>query len=194
MACYAALLVDSFLLPKAPATPKPLAAAQTKPLAVAHTKRGPVAEAATPSSTVYSHVRNDKTGLITLLGTYAEKGINHGKKYYHKIERIEGFEDLKVFLYFWDHRDGATGFGWWFDKGLGTSDVWARNTAASAMVTPPRARWRVPYDAELPEVRFFYVGTKPVDGVEKCYKYRNPMKAYLVHRILPSTQILDAKR
>ena len=104
-----------------------------------------------------------------------------------KIERIEGFKDLKVFLYFWGHRDGAEGFGWWFGKGLGTSDVWARNIAASAMATPPKAWWMVPYDAEIPEVGLLYIGTKPVDGVDKYYQYRNPMKAYLVHRGLPST-------
>ena len=44
--------------------------------------------------------------LATLVGNYMEAGRNHGRKFCQKIEEIEGHDDLKVFLYFWDARDG----------------------------------------------------------------------------------------
>ena len=40
-----------------------------------------------------------------LVGNYREIGKNHGRKFYQKI--VYGNDGLKVFLYFWDHRDGG---------------------------------------------------------------------------------------
>ena len=55
--------------------------------------------------TVTTQSSNDAI-LTTLVGNYMEAGRNHGRKFYQKIEEIEGHDGLKVFLYFWDARDG----------------------------------------------------------------------------------------
>ena len=49
-----------------------------------------------------------------MAGNYVEAGRNHGRKFYQKIEKIEGHNGLKVLLYFWDARDGKDCLGWWF--------------------------------------------------------------------------------
>eukprot|EP00971_Amphidinium_carterae_P220544 4378366-Amphidinium_carterae.1 len=66
------------------------------------------------------------SGIPTLCGDYVEMGINHQKKYYQKAQKIAGHEDVKVFLYFWDTRDGPDFSGWWFGDKLGGSQVQAR--------------------------------------------------------------------
>ena len=38
--------------------------------------------------------------VATLVGNYAERCINHGRKFYEKIGKIEGHAGMKVFLYF----------------------------------------------------------------------------------------------
>merc|ERR1712187_377816 len=85
----------------------------------------------------------------TLVGTYAEKGTNHGKKCFQKIEKIPGHEHVKVWLYYWDKRDGADFSGWWFGDALGGQQVWAR--AGLDVPQPPRNGWRLPWDAPKPE-------------------------------------------
>jgi len=96
-----------------------------------------------------SKTRGDEIGIQTLVGDYAEKGTNHGKKVYQKIQDIPGHQDIDVLLYFWDQRDGPDFSGWWFGDQIGGSQVWAR--CASASMTPPRAGWRIPWDAEKVE-------------------------------------------
>ncbi|CAK0797577.1 unnamed protein product, partial [Prorocentrum cordatum] len=95
--------------------------------------------------TVSTQSKKDEIGIQTLVGDYAEKGTNHGRKYYKKVQKIAGHEDVNVFLYYWDERDGADFSGWWFGDALGGSQVWGR--AASSAPTPPRAGWKVPWDS-----------------------------------------------
>ena len=47
--------------------------------------------------TVATESSNDEI-LTTLVGNYMEAGRNHGRKFYQKIEEIEGHDSLKVFL------------------------------------------------------------------------------------------------
>merc|ERR1712032_817395 len=83
------------------------------------------------------------------MGDYIEKGLNHGKKYYQKIQKIPGFEDVQVYLYYWDARDGADFSGWWFGDQVGGAQVWARVPVHS--MTPPRVGWKIPWDAPRAE-------------------------------------------
>jgi len=94
---------------------------------------------------VSSQSKNDEIGLQTLIGDYEEKGTNHGKKYYQKVQKISGHENVKVFLYYWDGRDGADFSGWWFGDQVGGSQVWAKSPSHGA--TPPKTGWKVPWDA-----------------------------------------------
>ena len=89
----------------------------------------------------------------TLVGNYREICKNHGRKFYEKIEEIEGHDGLKVFLYFWDHRDGGAWAGWWFGTELGSRHCWARCSTANPAKcgTPPRTGWKIPWDADRPE-------------------------------------------
>ena len=60
--------------------------------------------------------KRDEIGIQTLVGEYAETGANHGRKFYNKIRKIPGHEDVKVYLYYWDPRDGPEFSGWWFGE------------------------------------------------------------------------------
>eukprot|EP00929_Paragymnodinium_shiwhaense_P078674 TRINITY_DN407_c0_g4_i1.p1 TRINITY_DN407_c0_g4~~TRINITY_DN407_c0_g4_i1.p1 ORF type:complete len:2118 (+),score=935.15 TRINITY_DN407_c0_g4_i1:97-6450(+) len=94
---------------------------------------------------VSSNAKNDEIGISTLVGDYKEQGLNHGRKYYQKVQMIPGHEKIKVYLYYWDKRDGEDFSGWWFGDELGGSQVWAR--VASHGPVPPRSGWKVPWDA-----------------------------------------------
>ena len=87
----------------------------------------------------------------TLVGNYREIGKSHGRKFYQKI--VYGNDGLKVFLYFWDHRDGGAWAGWWFGTELGSRHCWARCSTANPAKcwTPPRTGWKIPWDADRPE-------------------------------------------
>lgn len=91
-----------------------------------------------------------EVGIDTLVGDYAERGENHGKKCYEKLQKIPGHEEMKVFLYYWDNRDGADFAGWWFGNEVGGSQVWAR--CISHAPQPPRAGWKIPWDSPRVEV------------------------------------------
>jgi len=104
---------------------------------------------ATPAFKVISNRRQNEVVVKTLVGHYAEKGSNHGRKYYQKTERIPGHEDVDVFLYYWDARDGADFSGWWFGDKLGGTQVWAKASVATS--TPPKNGWNVPWDAKKSE-------------------------------------------
>jgi len=80
-----------------------------------------------------------------LVGDYVERGENHERRYYQKMQFIPGHEDIKVFLYYWDDRDGAEFCGWWFGNELGGSQVWARSNSHGDL--PPRTGWKIPWDA-----------------------------------------------
>ena len=48
------------------------------------------------------------SGIHTpLAGEYKEHSVNHGRKVYQKASKIPGHQDVQVFLYYWDARDGA---------------------------------------------------------------------------------------
>jgi len=87
--------------------------------------------------------------IKTLVGDYIEKGTNHGRKAYQKMQRIAGHENVDVFLYYWDLRDGADFSGWWFGDQLGGSQVWAK--AATHSTTPPKEGWQIPWDSKKAE-------------------------------------------
>lgn len=112
-------------------------------------KKPPVPATATgkdaPKYSVTSQSKTDDIGIQTLVGDYADKGVNHGKRYYQKLQKIPGHEDIKVFLYFWDNRDGADFSGWWFGDQVGGTQVWARNPSPGPL--PPRTGWKVPWDS-----------------------------------------------
>ncbi|CAK0839388.1 unnamed protein product, partial [Prorocentrum cordatum] len=55
----------------------------------------------------------------------------------------------KVFIYFWDTRDGLELSGWWFGDSVGGTLVWARAPLLAQNVPP--AGWKVPWDAPMPE-------------------------------------------
>lgn len=99
---------------------------------------------------VHTQLPNGKDDLVvrTLIGTYVEKGESHGKKYYQKQEKAADFEDLTVFLYFWDNRDGADFGGWWFGDQIGGTQVFARCNVSTPL--PPVKGWKVPWDSEKP--------------------------------------------
>jgi len=109
----------------------------------------------TPHLSVSTQSKKAEIGIQTLLGDYVERGTNHGKKYYQKVQKIEGHEDIKVFLYYWDQRDGADFSGWWFGDQLGGSQVWARSPSHTP--TPPRVGWKIPWDAAKAELGVLFV-------------------------------------
>mmetsp|Transcript_19919 Transcript_19919/g.49710 ORF Transcript_19919/g.49710 Transcript_19919/m.49710 type:complete len:1953 (-) Transcript_19919:135-5993(-) len=108
-----------------------------------------------PVLRVSTQSKNDEIGIQTLVGDYLEKGTNHGKKFYQKTQKIAGHEDIDVFLYYWDARDGADFSGWWFGDQVGGSQVWARNPSHGP--NPPRVGWRVPWDAPSAQPGLLFV-------------------------------------
>ena len=91
-------------------------------------------------------------GLDTLVGSYAETCINHGKKFYQKISGMVRNRQPEVFLFYWDRRDGAEWDGWWFGDQLGGNNCWARSsTYVVTQTTPPQYGWKIPWDADGPE-------------------------------------------
>ena len=108
------------------------------------------AEIVKASLRVATNSIGSEMGLDTLVGTYADVGINHGRKVYRKIEAIKGHEHIKVVLYYWDTRDGRDFSGWWFGDDLGSSCIYARCSTVGLPLcsTPPRAGWKIPWDAE----------------------------------------------
>ena len=73
---------------------------------------------------VTSNSPKEEVGVQTLVGDYIDKGSNHGRKFFQKVQKIPGFEDVQVFLYYWDQRDGQEFSGWWFGDQVGGSQVW----------------------------------------------------------------------
>eukprot|EP00931_Biecheleriopsis_adriatica_P033416 TRINITY_DN193_c0_g1_i5.p1 TRINITY_DN193_c0_g1~~TRINITY_DN193_c0_g1_i5.p1 ORF type:complete len:2073 (-),score=714.85 TRINITY_DN193_c0_g1_i5:36-6125(-) len=108
-----------------------------------------------PKFTVTSQSKSGDIGIQTLVGDYADKGINHGKRFYQKVQKIPGHEDIKVFLYYWDQRDGADNSGWWFGDQVGGTQVWARCGAQTP--TPPRVGWKVPWDSPTAKPGLLFV-------------------------------------
>jgi len=89
----------------------------------------------------------DEIGIRTLVGEYVEEGSNHARKFYKKTQKIPGHEEINVYLYFWDSRDGDSFSGWWFGNQVGGAQVWSRN--AQATQRPPRSGWTIPWDGDV---------------------------------------------
>lgn len=96
---------------------------------------------------VFSTAEKDEIGIRTLVGEYAEGGTNHGRRFYKKMQTIPGHEDINVYLYFWDERDGPAFAGWWFGNQVGGAQVWSRNQVTS--LHPPKSGWTIPWDGEV---------------------------------------------
>ncbi|CAK9061122.1 unnamed protein product [Durusdinium trenchii] len=117
--------------------------------------RREVSESASRSSRlrVYTEAEQDDIGISTLLGEYTEQGVNHGYPTYQKV--LENSDEVNVFVYFWDSRDGPEFSGWWFGDSVGGQQVWSRSVekseAADKAKVPPSRGWRVPWDAECVE-------------------------------------------
>ncbi|CAK0822265.1 unnamed protein product [Prorocentrum cordatum] len=131
-----------------PAATPAIAAGEHKPAAPSEAKASVAMSLKAqmlPALTATTMVKSKALEVQILLGNYAENGSNHGRKTYKKIEPVPGHPNVKVFVYFWDGRDGADFSGWWFGDQVGGSQVWAR--CASQASTPPRVGWMVPWDS-----------------------------------------------
>jgi len=158
--------------PRVPvAQPRPASLGRTQPFTTVTVKRpqdvqgtalfgsasstGPSSGGDPVALAVTSHSKKNEIGINTLIGDYAEKGANHGRKYYQKIQVIPGHEDIKVYLYYWDTRDGQDFCGWWFGDQIGGSQVWARCNSHTPQ--PPRVGWKIPWDAPKSEPGILFV-------------------------------------
>ena len=94
---------------------------------------------------VYISSCNDETVSESIKGKYVAKRWHHGKPLYQKDAICS---ERKVFIHFWDHRDGEDFHGWWitFDK-LG-GETWAYNSS-SLCLNPPQDGWRVPWSGAI---------------------------------------------
>merc|ERR1711981_1021400 len=59
----------------------------------------------------------------------------------------DGVEDVAVYLYYLDNRDGADFSGWWFGDKVGGSQVWSRVEKSDQL--PPKSGWRIPWDGDV---------------------------------------------
>ena len=106
-----------------------------------------------------------------LSGPYLLEGFNHGRPFFMKEDSAYERGMLRVFLFYWDDRDGPEFKGWWFADRVGGVDVWARSSCDS--VLPPSSGWRCPWDLEAPnEVIFPRVVFPESDSM--CYIMVNP--------------------
>ncbi|CAE8635844.1 unnamed protein product, partial [Polarella glacialis] len=129
-----------------PVGPPPSSGKRPADAAAADSSSKRPAGAAPSRLRVYTNSQEDEIGIQTLVGEYAESGANHGRPVYQKVQSIPGHEDVQVYMYYWDTRDGADFCGWWFGDQVGGSQVWSR--AAAHGQAPPAAGWRVPWDGD----------------------------------------------
>mmetsp|Transcript_93948 Transcript_93948/g.289726 ORF Transcript_93948/g.289726 Transcript_93948/m.289726 type:complete len:1988 (+) Transcript_93948:65-6028(+) len=134
--------------------PQGYSGAQAAPAAPQAVKRpqvvsapGKQQKAGEVSLVVYSTAEKDEIGIRTLVGEYCEGGSNHGRKFFKKVQTIPGHEEINVFLYYWDERDGPGFSGWWFGNQVGGAQVWSRSQMNSML--PPKTGWTIPWDGEV---------------------------------------------
>ena len=61
----------------------------------------------------------DRFGATTTVDLIVYRaGMHHSKPYYYMGDTT------KIFLYFWDERDGPEWWGWWLAPTLGGNDFW----------------------------------------------------------------------
>eukprot|EP00435_Cladocopium_sp_Y103_P064450 s203_g26.t1 len=91
--------------------------------------------------------QEDQTISDTIRGKYAAKGWHHGKPLYQKVED----SDRKVFIYFWDGRDGEWFHGWWFGSGKvgGHFHAYSCTHLDPEDLTVPTSGWKVPWSGEI---------------------------------------------
>lgn len=128
-----------------------------------------------PAIVVFSTADKDEIGIRTLVGDYKEEGTNHGRKFYKKMQKSAGHENIDVFLYFWDNRDGPDFSGWWFGNQVGGAQVWSRNKVTGN--TPPKSGWTIPWDGEVKKELMV------MSGQEKRMRDQNQAKTQQVQRI-----------
>jgi hypothetical protein len=104
-------------------------------------------QASASTLVVFSTAEKDELGIRTLVGEYKEEGTNHGRRFYKKTGKIKGHEEIDVYLYFWDERDGPSFSGWWFGNKVGGAQVWSRNQQKGQL--PPTSGWTIPWDGEV---------------------------------------------
>lgn len=135
--------------PQTPSTPTPPTGAPPKKRP-GETGAAPPAKKPTTDKllvNVYSKATSDEIGIETLVGEYLEMGVNHGRKFFKRKKAPDGVEDVAVYLYYWDNRDGADFSGWWFGDKVGGSQVWSRVEKADTL--PPKSGWRIPWDGDV---------------------------------------------
>lgn len=98
---------------------------------------------------VFSEAEEDELGIGTLLGDYEEQGVNHGRPTYQKVVDAPSQDEVSVYVYYWDTRDGVDFSGWWFGDKVGGSQVWSRATDNGK--APPERGWKVPWDGDAPD-------------------------------------------
>eukprot|EP00927_Polykrikos_kofoidii_P084335 TRINITY_DN8855_c0_g2_i1.p1 TRINITY_DN8855_c0_g2~~TRINITY_DN8855_c0_g2_i1.p1 ORF type:complete len:1963 (+),score=523.65 TRINITY_DN8855_c0_g2_i1:91-5979(+) len=87
----------------------------------------------------------DEVVIRTLLGEYVESTTNHDRKVFKRKEATD--DNVDVFLYYWDNRDGPAFEGWWFGNQLGGTQVWSHNP--SSAMSPPQSGWKIPWDGSV---------------------------------------------
>mmetsp|Transcript_2582 Transcript_2582/g.5859 ORF Transcript_2582/g.5859 Transcript_2582/m.5859 type:complete len:348 (-) Transcript_2582:2-1045(-) len=134
----------------APAAQQQMPPGMKRPVPGQVAPAAPAAKPAKPDDSaiiVFSTAEKDEIGIRTLVGEYQEEGTNHGRKFYKKTTKIPGHEDISVFLYFWDERDGPSFSGWWFGNQVGGAQVWSRNKLTT--MQPPKNGWTIPWDGDV---------------------------------------------
>lgn len=76
-----------------------------------------------------------------------EKGVNHGRKVYQRVNDKAMMDYVDVLLYYWDDREGENFEGWWFGNKLGGTQVWAH--CKDSGMTPPGTGWKIPWNGPV---------------------------------------------
>ena len=74
----------------------------------------------------------------TLRGTYSPHGEHHARTFYMKKNPAD---NVNVFLYYYDEREGPQHAGWWFGPKIADEHIWAFSNVTSP--TPPVGPWHV---------------------------------------------------
>jgi len=101
----------------------------------------------------------------TLIGSYRQIGMNHGRPLFQK-DNVMPAAPCSVLIYFWDTRDGERMCGWWFGPLVGGDQVWAFNPNR-ASPTPPAIGWHVPWDG-LVDARMRVAPCSNLQNVAQC--------------------------
>ncbi|CAE8648545.1 unnamed protein product [Polarella glacialis] len=109
-------------------------------------KSAKVAQEDSQTMVVFATSNFNEIGIRTLVGEYVFKGANHRRPFYQKTQKIPGYEDIDVFLYFWEDNSNPEQSGWWFGNSVGGSQVWSASRQKT--MKPPKNGWHIPWDGE----------------------------------------------